>query len=153
MLFSIYDYGIIFCRRGLFQKRYCLPNNLKLNIEVIVSDVSSDDISYENRVLWGAENSRTYNKIEKISISKNGEVRLMRYSLFSDLVNINTIFIKENDQGFLIKIDGGQTSTHYKVEMQFDEQAYLVSRYVYHTSFKDEVWEKTEYSFIRRLDM
>ncbi|MEE9326707.1 MAG: hypothetical protein V3U71_05375, partial [Cocleimonas sp.] len=69
------------------------------------------------------------------------------------LVNIKTAKLIVLKNGFQVTINGGESATHYIAYLNFDNDGFLISRKVYSSTFSDEVWEETKYSFIRRNDM
>ena len=91
--------------------------------------------------------------IKQLTVRVGENESLVRFSAYSDLVNINSVVLAVDDKGFNIAIDGGETATHYKAVIYFDNEGFLLRRRVYSPSFPDEVCEETKYSFIRRQDM
>lgn len=136
-----------------YTKEITLGNGKDVSVQLIVAPFDSKDFSYRDVNWWGAEVSppKTYLKDFKILI--DGESQWIRFSSYSDLANIKNIDIKLVNDGFCLTIDGGQTSTHYQAELIFDNHGRIKSRLVKGMIFPDEVWEKTEYSFINRPDM
>lgn len=137
----------------LFKKNGVLKNDAKVSVLVNVSEYSADNFIYSSPLWWGTELSPPKTFIKKLTVQFGENESWVRFSAYSDLVNINSVDLNVVNEGFNITIDGGQTSTHYKAIIYFDNEGFLLGRKVYSPSFPDEVWEETKYSFIRRQDM
>lgn len=136
-----------------FEKNAVLKNNTKVNVLIGVSEYVADDFMYLAPLWWGAELSPPKTIIKSFTVRLGDNESWVRFSAYSDLVNITDADLNISDEGFNISINGGETSTHYKATIYFDNDGFLLKRKVYSPSFPDEVWEETEYSFIRRKDM
>lgn len=136
-----------------FKKDEVLSNGAKITVLVSVSEFVADDSMYFAPLWWGAELSPPREFIKKLTVRVGENESMVRFSAYSDLANINSVDLTVDDKGFNIIIDGGETATHYKAVISFDNEGFLMRRKVYSPSFPDEVWEKTKYSFIRRQDM
>lgn len=137
----------------LFKKSGVLNNGTKVSVLVSVSKYKADDFMYSPPLWWGAELAPPKTFIKELTVQFGDNDSWVRFSAYSDLVNINSVDLNVVDDGVNIAIDGGQTATHYKAIIYFDNEGFLLSRKVYSPSFSDEVWEETKYSFIRRQDM
>lgn len=137
----------------LFKKSVVLKNNTEVSVQVDVSECIASAFMYSSPLWWGAELSPPKTFIKKLIVRFDNNERWVRFSAYSDLVNINSVVLNVMDNGFNIAIDGGETATHYKAIIYFDNDGFLLGRKVYSPSFSDEVWEETKYSFIRRQDM
>lgn len=137
----------------VFKKSIVLKNDAKVSVQVDVSEYITSDFIYSSPLWWGAELSPPKTFIKKLTIRFDDNESWIRFSAYSDLVNVNSVNLNVADKGFNIAIDGGETATHYKAVIYFDDEGFLLGRKVYSPSFPDEVWEETKYSFIRRQDM
>lgn len=151
--FFLMQSSMSYAEEGLVIKSEVLKGGTKVGIVVGVSEFSDDDLMFSDPIWWGAEltSPRTY--IKKVLVRVGENESLVRLSSYSDLVNINSIDLAVIDQGFSILVDGGETATHYKAVINFDNEGYLLNRKVYSPSFPEEIWEETRYSFVRRQDM
>ncbi|MBW9276208.1 MAG: hypothetical protein K1563_21235 [Candidatus Thiodiazotropha sp. (ex. Lucinisca nassula)] len=138
---------------SLFKKSGVLKSDTKVNVLVDVSEYRAGDSIYSLPLWWGSELSPPKTFIKSLTVQFGDNKSWVRFSAYSDLVNINSVDLNVVDEGFNITIDGGQTATHYKAIIYFDSEGFLLGRKVYSPSFPDEVWEETKYSFIRRQDM
>lgn len=138
---------------ALFEKNGVLKNDTKVSVLVDVSEYISSDFLYSSPLWWGAELSPPKTFIKKLTVRFDDNESWVRFSAYSDLVNINSVDLDVMDKGFSIIFDGGETATHYKAIIYFDNEGFLLGRKVYSPSFPNEVWEETKYSFIRRQDM
>lgn len=136
-----------------FKKDEVLRNGAKVSVLVSVSKYVAGDLMYSTPLWWGTELSPPRTFIKKLTVRVGDNESWVRFSAYSDLVNINSVDLNVVDKGFNIAIDGGETASHYKAIIYFDNAGFLLSRKVYSPSFPDEVWEETKYSFIRRQDM
>jgi len=136
-----------------FKKDGVLRNGAKVSVLVSVSKYVAGDLMYSAPLWWGAELSPPRTFIKQLTVRVGENESLVRFSAYSDLVNINSVDLAVVNKGFNIAIDGGETATHYKAVIYFDNKGFLLRRKVYSPSFPDEVWEETKYSFIRRQDM
>ncbi|MCJ7555381.1 MAG: hypothetical protein MUP90_00505 [Gammaproteobacteria bacterium] len=137
----------------LFKKDEVLRNGAKVSVLVSVSEYVADGLMYSAPLWWGAELSPPRTFIKQLTVRFGENESLVRFSAYSDLVNINSVDLTVVNKGFNIAIDGGENATHYKAVIYFDNEGFLLRRKVYSPSFPDEVWEETKYSFIRRQDM
>jgi hypothetical protein len=138
---------------ALFKKNAILKNGAKASVLVSVSNYVAGDFMYSAPLWWGTELSPPRTFIKKLTVRVGENESSIRFSAYSDLVNINSVDLNILDKGFNIAIDGGETGTHYKAVICFDNDGFLLRRKVYSPSFPDEVGEETKYSFIRRQDM
>lgn len=138
---------------ALFKKDGVLRSGAKVGVFVSVSEYVADDPMYSAPLWWGAELSPPRTFIKQLTVRVGENEGLVRFSAYSDLVNINSVDLAVDEKGPSIVIDGGETATHYKAVIYFDNEGFLLRRKVYSPSFPDEVWEETKYSFIRRQDM
>jgi hypothetical protein len=145
--------GVSHAEGVLFKKDGVLRNGAKIAVLVSVSEYVADDPMYSAPLWWGAELSPPRTFIKKLTIRVGENESFVRFSAYSDLANTNGVDLAVDDKGFNIIIDGGETATHYKAVIYFDNEGFLTRRKVYSSSFPDEVWEETKYSFIRRQDM
>lgn len=132
-------------------QRYNFSEMLGEKEVVVVVEIKNNVNSIcQDCIFWGGQ---PQNLIQNFSVRVNGKESFIRYSSFSDLSNIKDVQFLILEKGFLVEIDGGNSSSHYLANLFFDKEGYLVSRKVYNPAFFDEVWEQTEYSFIRRSKM
>lgn len=136
-----------------YKKDEVLRNGDKVSILISVSKYVSDHLMYSTPLMWGTELSPPKTFIKKLTVRVGDNESWIRFSTYSDLANINSVDLNVVDKGFNIAIDGGETASHYKAVIYFDNTGFLLSRKVYSPLFPDEVWEETKYSFIRRQDM
>ena len=136
-----------------FKKDEVLRNGAKVSVLVSASEYVAGNFMYSAPLWWGTELSPPRTFIKKLIVWVGENKSWVRFSAYSDLVNINSIDLNIVDKGFNIAIDGGETASHYKAVIYFDNEGFLLSRKVYSPSFPDEVWEESKYSFIRRQDM
>lgn len=137
---------------ALLKKDAVLRNGDQVGVLVSVSEYVADDFMYSTPLWWGAELSPPRTFIKQLTVRVGENESLVRFSAYSDLVNINSVVLAADDKGFNMAIDGGETATHYKAVIYFDNEGFLLRRKVYSPSFPDEAWEETMYSFIRRQD-
>lgn len=145
--------SVSIAEESLFKRSGVLKNETKVSVLVSVSVYLANDFMYSSPLWWGAELSPPKTFIKEFIVRFGDNKSWVRLSAYSDLVNINNVDLNVMDKGFNIAIDGGETATHYKAIIYFDNDGFLLSRKVYSPSFPGEVWEETKYSFIRRLDM
>ncbi len=125
----------------------------KVRVELQLEEMHESPEYLKNESAWGERQGGSV-KIPRSLILRIGNSNgIVKYSAFSDLLNIVSLDIDERKGDIIVLVDGGSTSTYYKAEIVFDKEGYLKKRYVYSPTFKDEVFEKTEYSFIRRKNM
>lgn len=129
-----------------------LVNGTEISVTINTANVDHSFI-YDEPIWWGAELVTPKTITKHVSVTVGSNSSWVRFSSYSDLVNINTTELKVSKNGFQIIIDGGESATHYIASINFDNEGFLVSRKVYSPTFPDEVWEETKYSFIRRNDM
>lgn len=101
---------------------------------------------------WGREGSMKPH-VSSLKVTVGGNPSWVRLSAYSDLTDVQNVELKVEDDGFTIAIEGGEQATHYRANVYFDREGYLLRRRVEGASFPSEVWEETNYSFIRRKDM
>jgi hypothetical protein len=130
-----------------------LENDVKALVVIETTKFNADSFYNVSPVLWGSEAEPPSSVLKNIYVAYGHKKSLIRYSAYADLVNVKQVKLKAADSGFYIMIDGGDTSTHYKAELFFDNEGFLVRRKVYSPTFSDEVWEETHYSYIRRAEM
>ena len=138
----------------ILKKSITLKNNVAVQISVVSASFNTNNNYYEKALYWGTDRHKmpeTY--IKEINIKFRDKNSFIRHSAFSDLMNIEDINIKILDNGFSINMTGGRDGTLYYVIIYFDNDGFLTRRRVFSPCFKDEVWEETKYSFIRRKDM
>lgn len=134
-------------------KHYIFQDQLinKSKVYVVIETESiSDEFVYGKPVWWGAEFVLPKTITKNIIVTLDGNKSWIRFSAYSDLVNLKSAKLTVFKNGFQISIDGGESSTHYIANLNFDNEGFLISRKVYSPKFPDEVWEETRYSFIRR---
>jgi hypothetical protein len=136
---------------------YKIKSVLQDGVEVFViietALYDKDKSIYTDSSCWGAERNSPKMIIKNISVKRNDDPCWVSFSSYSDLMNPKNAKVYVSDLGFQIVIDGGVSSTHYFAVLSFDNECYLTKRRVYSPAFPDEVWEETQYSYIRRKDM
>lgn len=137
----------------LYEASDTLSNAREVRISVKVSLFHQERFPYRDVLWWGAESHPPETYIEYVSITVDDKKSWVRLSSHCDLANVRTVDLRVSTVGFHLEIDGGETSTHYKALISFDNDGFLQRRRVFRPSFPDEVWEATEYSFIRREGM
>lgn len=120
-------------------------------IRIIVSTTKYfSNYPYQTGLLWGVidEDEKPFSVISNIEISIKNRKLFVPLSAYSDLANPYEILLRTDQNSFTLIIDGGDTGTSYFAELYFVNSE-IKHRKVYHKEFPDEVWEKTEYSFIQ----
>jgi len=138
---------------AFFKKDVLLKSGAKVSVSVSVSKYVVEDPMYSEPLWWGTELVPPKTFIKELSVHVDENICWIPLSAYSDLVNIKSVDLRILNEGFNIIIDGGDTATYYKAVLSFDNEGYLLRRMVYNPSFPDEIWEETNYSFIRRKDM
>lgn len=145
--------GVSLAEGTSFKKDGVLRSGAKVDVIVSVSEYVASDLMYSAPLWWGTESSPPRTYIKKLAVRVGDHESWVSFSAYADLVNIKSVDLSVVDKGFNIAIDGGNTASHYKAVIHFDNEGFLLSRKVYSPTFPDEVWEETKYSFIRRKDM
>ena len=135
------------------KKDMLLKSGAKVSVGVSISKYVVENPMYSEPLWWGTELVPPKTFIKELSVHVDENICWIPLSAYSDLVNIKSVDLRILNEGFNIIIDGGDTATYYKAVLSFDNEGYLLRRMVYNPSFPDEVWEETNYSFIRRKDM
>ncbi len=152
LFFWVYAYEIS-ASENPYNLSDTLSNNDKVSVVVDVGVYSDKDLNAVLYLLWGKGSNIPKNIIRNLSVTVGNRKSWIRFSAFSDLVNVNSIKMQVKENGFDIIVDGGDTSNHYHANLNFDNEGFLIARRAYSAAFPDEVWEKTQYSYIRRKDM
>ncbi|MCD4652326.1 hypothetical protein K8T06_00130 [bacterium] len=66
-------------------------------------------------------------------------------SAYCDLTNFEKAWIESTDEGYLLIIRGGETSTGFLVKIAFDE--FVRKRTVQLRTFPDSIWHETTYHY------
>lgn len=125
-----------------------LSKGESLKVIIYVSELPQN-FSYPNTARWGRMERTSENKIENLEVMVNGKSSWVSFSAFSDLFNVRESEVIILEEGFQIFIVGGQSSALYEAHINFDNMGVLKSRIVKGSSFPNEAWEKTTYSYIK----
>lgn len=129
-------------------------------VEIVIKTVEiPPNDSFHEKLLWGMPERRNISKpnyiISSIQIFVDKKNILIPASAYCDLANPYEVLFESEKNYFSLVILGGVTSDPYRAELVFEQLPdtnYLRNRIkyrkVYLRTFPDEVWEKTEYSFI-----
>lgn len=100
--------------------------------------------------VWGAELKKPKWVIQDLLIQKGEEKISVPLSAYCDLVNIEKVELKKNENKFVLIISGGEASTGYTAKLFFDN--FLRRRIVRHNEFPDDAWDETTYH-VNELDI
>ena len=88
--------------------------------------------------------------VRSVSITAGKQSVHVPLSAFSDLANAEEVAVQPTKNGYMLVIKGGEASTAYQAELEFDGE-FLLRRKVFHREFPTVAWEETTYSFNRGL--
>lgn len=120
-------------------------------IKIVVSTTKySSNYPYQTGLRWGVidEDEKSFSVISNIKILIRNRKLFVPLSAYNDLANPYEILLRTNQNSFTLIIDGGDAGSSYFAELYF-VNSQIKHRKVYHKGFPDELWEKTEYSFIQ----
>lgn len=139
----------------LYEESGELHNKKTVKVTANIAEFKKETFPCKDVLYWGAEGEWAPPKLyfEYIKVFVGEKKSWIPFSSYSDLFNIKSVNLEIEKNGFQLVVDGGQSATHYKAILYFDNEGFLTKRRVYSLEFEDEVWEETQYSFIRRADM
>jgi hypothetical protein len=97
------------------------------------------------------ESNCTYSRypcviVDSVKISVNGNPIPIPRSVFSDLADLNSGYIKPLRQGMALTLTAGDAAEAYVVEITFNAKQ-ILQRRIFDAEFPDETLEKTIYLF------
>ncbi|MEE9326714.1 MAG: hypothetical protein V3U71_05410, partial [Cocleimonas sp.] len=113
----------------LENKEYKLSDTLANNakVSVIIETVSiGKEFIYGKPIWWGAELIPPKTITSNISVTLDSNPCWVRFSAYSDLVNIKTAKLIVLKNGFQVTINGGESATHYIAYLNFDNDGFLI---------------------------
>jgi len=136
----------------LCSQTFSTPNDKQAFIEIAISE-SRRLSRYRNFDVWGTDLQfepldRIHNFISKVSFKVGDDQFYTPLSSFADLTNVIKIVTYIKTDKFIIKIEGGGTSTHYFALLIFDYEGLLIERKISIPTFPS-VGQKTVYSWNR----
>lgn len=136
-----------------FEKKIKLENGKTISINVVLT-TKNEYLSNKNKIFWGSdEEFMPKSLIDNLIVYSNDKKILIPYSAFADLSNIMNVNINKDNGGFFVLIEGGEAQySRYLAYLYFDNEDFLLSRKICSTTFPEDVWEKTQYSFNRSND-
>jgi len=102
---------------------------------------------------WGVgESEKPQNIISNVKVTVGKNNVTIPLSAYSDLANPYKVLFETQSNKFKIIIFGGDSATSYQAKLVFEQlsskETRIKYRKVFHSEFSDEVWERTDYSFI-----
>lgn len=153
----LYASGTRFTTNVTEIKGYTKKNEL-VKITIRTRKISQDDLYYEGLrwgILKGSHAPDSQYVISDCKILIDNKKVLVPLSAYCDLGNPYEVSFESEEDQFTLRIIGGHTATAYEAELVFEQLPntdYLRNRIRYRKvslmEASDEVWEKTEYSFI-----
>ena len=143
---------------GVLAQQVSIATNLtsKLNCSdswKITISTKALDKKIDTQMSWGSEPGIIpKNSLNLLKIEYKGQILINGYSGTPKLFNLSKIEMDCSDTSKLIlKISGGDAGTSYVASFTYDKEQ-LLSRHIYSGEFPDEVWEKTTYSSVNKLE-
>jgi hypothetical protein len=103
-------------------------------------------ISIKESWSWGIEGKLPKTSILQLIVVVDKKPLFIPMSAFVDLANPKQLLIESKDDGFIVTIKGGETSTAYTAQLFFNKGS-IVSKKIFNEEFPDDSWEEIKYSF------